>query len=70
MGQRHHPRPAGWAGLAVAARERNVRRVSLLIQRGCSVDSRDNRGWNALHEAAAAGTIVCVRQLLKAAGKV
>ncbi|XP_071018791.1 ankyrin repeat and SOCS box protein 3 isoform X1 [Oncorhynchus clarkii lewisi] len=55
------------SSLAVAARERNVRRVSLLIQRGCSVDSRDNRGWNALHEAAAAGTIVCVRQLLKAA---
>ncbi|XP_042178877.1 ankyrin repeat and SOCS box protein 3 isoform X4 [Oncorhynchus tshawytscha] len=55
------------SSLAVAARESNVRRVSLLIQRGCSVDSRDNRGWNALHEAAAAGTIVCVNQLLKAA---
>ncbi|KAL1023316.1 hypothetical protein UPYG_G00039100 [Umbra pygmaea] len=54
--------------LAVAARESNVRLVRSLIRRGCNVDSRDNRGWNALHEAAAAGKAVCVRDLLKAAG--
>uniref|UniRef100_A0A8C7C231 Ankyrin repeat and SOCS box containing 3 n=1 Tax=Oncorhynchus kisutch TaxID=8019 RepID=A0A8C7C231_ONCKI len=52
------------SSLAVAARESNVRRVSLLIQRGCSVDSRDNRGWNALHEAAAEGHEGCVEILL------
>ncbi|XP_035645174.1 uncharacterized protein LOC118395466 [Oncorhynchus keta] len=48
---------------SVAAHERNVRRVRLLIRRGCSVDSsvdsRDNRAWNVLQET------VCVRQQLK-----
>ncbi|XP_034149480.1 ankyrin repeat and SOCS box protein 3 isoform X2 [Esox lucius] len=56
------------SSLAVAARDRNVRLLRSLIRRGCDVDSRDNRGWNALHEAAAAGHAVCARDLLKAAG--
>lgn len=32
------------------------------------MDCRDNRGWNALHEAAAAGSKGCVQEILSAAG--
>ncbi|KAJ7993494.1 hypothetical protein DPEC_G00273000 [Dallia pectoralis] len=56
------------SSLAVAARDRNVRLLRALIQRGCDVEARDNRGWNALHEAAAAGNTACARDILKAAG--
>ncbi|MEQ2162119.1 hypothetical protein GOODEAATRI_016529 [Goodea atripinnis] len=45
--------------VAAAARSGCRKRLRSLIQRGCSVDCRDNRGWNALHEAAAAGSKEC-----------
>uniref|UniRef100_UPI003AAF7AF5 ankyrin repeat and SOCS box protein 3 isoform X1 n=1 Tax=Centroberyx gerrardi TaxID=166262 RepID=UPI003AAF7AF5 len=55
------------SSVAAAARSGCRERVRKLIHRGCSVDSRDNRGWNALHEAAAAGSKECVREILSAA---
>lgn len=57
------------SAVALAAREGKGRRVQKLIQRGFAVDVKDNRGWNALHESAAAGSAECVRLLLTAAGK-
>ncbi|XP_040923217.1 ankyrin repeat and SOCS box protein 3 isoform X2 [Toxotes jaculatrix] len=54
--------------VAAAARSGSRKRVRRLIRRGFSVDCRDNRGWNALHEAAAAGSTECVQELLSAAG--
>ncbi|CAN9508852.1 unnamed protein product [Ophioblennius macclurei] len=53
--------------LAAAARSGDARRVRRLIRRGSSVESRDNRGWSPLHEAAAAGSRECVREILSAA---
>lgn len=55
------------SAVALAAREGKGRQVQRLIQRGFAVDVRDNRGWNPLHEAAAAGSADCVRRLLSAA---
>ncbi|XP_054898456.1 ankyrin repeat and SOCS box protein 3 [Poeciliopsis prolifica] len=54
------------SSVAAAARSGCRRQLRRLIQRGCSVDSRDNRGWNPLHEAAAAGSKECVEELLSA----
>ncbi|KAG9267996.1 ankyrin repeat and SOCS box protein 3 [Astyanax mexicanus] len=53
--------------IAVAARHGDCRQIQRLLRRGYSVDVKDNRGWNALHEAAAAGSSQCVRLLLTAA---
>ncbi|XP_026858412.2 ankyrin repeat and SOCS box protein 3 isoform X1 [Electrophorus electricus] len=53
--------------VALAARRGDSRRVSKLIKKGYSVDVKDNRGWTALHEAAASGSSECVRFLLGAA---
>ncbi|XP_056153429.1 ankyrin repeat and SOCS box protein 3-like isoform X2 [Lampris incognitus] len=53
--------------VAAAARSGCRAQVQKLIRRGFSVKSRDNRGWNALHEAAAAGSKDCVREILSAA---
>lgn len=47
--------------LAMAACEGNISRVLYLILLGCSVDSQDDGGWTALHEAAAAGNTECVQ---------
>uniref|UniRef100_A0A3B3XQT5 SOCS box domain-containing protein n=1 Tax=Poecilia mexicana TaxID=48701 RepID=A0A3B3XQT5_9TELE len=52
------------SSVAAAARSGCRRRLRRLIHRGCSVDSRDNRGWNPLHEAAAEGHQACVDLLL------
>ena len=57
------------SSVAAAARSGCRERVRKLIRKGFSVDSRDNRGWNALHEAAAAGNKECVHEILSAAGK-
>ncbi|KAM4524850.1 ankyrin repeat and SOCS box protein 3 isoform 2-T2 [Odontesthes bonariensis] len=56
------------SGVAAAARSGCRRQLRSLIRRGCSVDRRDNRGWNALHEAAAAGSRECVLEILSAVG--
>ncbi|XP_037610100.1 ankyrin repeat and SOCS box protein 3 isoform X3 [Sebastes umbrosus] len=56
------------SSVAAAARSGCRKRVRRLIKRGFSVDCRDNRGWNALHEAAAAGSKECVQDILAAAG--
>uniref|UniRef100_A0A3Q0T2C8 Ankyrin repeat and SOCS box containing 3 n=1 Tax=Amphilophus citrinellus TaxID=61819 RepID=A0A3Q0T2C8_AMPCI len=52
------------SSVAAAARSGCRRRLRRLIQRGYSVDCRDNRGWKALHEAAAEGHQGCVDFLL------
>uniref|UniRef100_A0A674MPB9 Ankyrin repeat and SOCS box containing 3 n=1 Tax=Takifugu rubripes TaxID=31033 RepID=A0A674MPB9_TAKRU len=53
------------SSVAAAARTGCWKQVRRLIRRGFSVDCRDNRGWNALHEAAAAeGHQNCVEFLL------
>ncbi|KAM3859908.1 ankyrin repeat and SOCS box protein 3 [Diretmus argenteus] len=54
------------SSVAAAARSGCRKRVRKLIRRGFSVDSRDNRGWNALHEAAAAGSKKCLQEILSA----
>ncbi|XP_063749574.1 ankyrin repeat and SOCS box protein 3 [Eleginops maclovinus] len=56
------------SSVAAAARLGCRKRVRRLIKRGFSVDCRDNRGWNALHEAAAAGSKECVQDILSAGG--
>ncbi|XP_039990270.1 ankyrin repeat and SOCS box protein 3 isoform X2 [Xiphias gladius] len=56
------------SSVAAAARSGCRKRVRRLIKGGCSVDCRDNRGWIALHEAAAAGSKECVQEILTAAG--
>ncbi|KAI4897189.1 hypothetical protein NFI96_014894 [Prochilodus magdalenae] len=55
------------SAVALAARQGDGRRVQKLLRRGYSVDVKDNRGWNSLHEAAASGSAQCVRLLLSAA---
>uniref|UniRef100_A0A673CEJ6 Ankyrin repeat and SOCS box containing 3 n=1 Tax=Sphaeramia orbicularis TaxID=375764 RepID=A0A673CEJ6_9TELE len=52
------------SSVALAARSGCRKQVRRLIQRGGSVDCRDNRGWNSLHEAAAEGHESCVDFLL------
>ncbi|XP_029383374.1 ankyrin repeat and SOCS box protein 3 isoform X2 [Echeneis naucrates] len=56
------------SSVAAAVRSGSRKRVRRLLRRGCSADCRDNRGWNALHEAAAAGSTKCLRDLLAAVG--
>ncbi|XP_037318788.2 ankyrin repeat and SOCS box protein 3 [Pungitius pungitius] len=56
------------SSVAVAARCGRRKRLRRLIRRRFSVDCRDNRGWTALHEAAAAGSAECVQDILSAAG--
>ncbi|XP_028332223.1 ankyrin repeat and SOCS box protein 3 isoform X2 [Gouania willdenowi] len=55
--------------VAAAARSGCWRTVRRLIRRGCSMDRRDNRGWTALHEAAAGGSAECVREIMRAVWK-
>ncbi|KAF7657941.1 hypothetical protein LDENG_00019220 [Lucifuga dentata] len=55
------------SNVAAAARSGCLKQLRRLIKSGCSVDCRDNRGWNALHEAAATGSMKCVREILTAA---
>uniref|UniRef100_A0A1A8IRR6 Ankyrin repeat and SOCS box-containing 3 n=3 Tax=Nothobranchius kuhntae TaxID=321403 RepID=A0A1A8IRR6_NOTKU len=52
--------------VAAAARSGSRRQLRRLMERGFSVDARDNRGWNALHEASAAGSKECVQEILSA----
>lgn len=52
------------SSVAAAARTGCWKQVRRLIKRGFSADCRDNRGWNALHEAAVAGSEECVKEIL------
>lgn len=54
------------SAVALAVRRGEGRLVQKLLRKGHSVDVKDNRGWNALHEAAAGGHAQCVRFLLTA----
>ncbi|XP_034413920.1 ankyrin repeat and SOCS box protein 3 [Cyclopterus lumpus] len=56
------------SSVAAAARSGCRKAVRRLMKRGFCVDGRDNRGWNALHEAAAAGSRGCVLEIVSAAG--
>lgn len=57
------------SAVALAVRKGECRLLRRLLRKGHSVDVKDNRGWNALHEAAAAGHAQCVRLLLSASGQ-
>ncbi|XP_034049550.1 ankyrin repeat and SOCS box protein 3 isoform X2 [Thalassophryne amazonica] len=57
------------SSVAAAARSGSVKLMRHLIRQGLSVDCQDNRGWNALHEAASAGNKECVREILSAAAR-
>ncbi|KAM9462791.1 ankyrin repeat and SOCS box protein 3 [Clarias gariepinus] len=54
------------SAVALAARRGDCRLLQRLLRKGHSVDVKDNRGWSALHEAAAGGHAQCVRLLLSA----
>nr|XP_020460458.1 ankyrin repeat and SOCS box protein 3-like isoform X2 [Monopterus albus] len=56
------------SSVAAAVRSGSRKQLRRLIKRGRSVECRDNRGWSALHEAAAAGSTECVQELLSAVG--
>ncbi|XP_061886664.1 ankyrin repeat and SOCS box protein 3-like [Entelurus aequoreus] len=53
--------------LAKATRGGCRRILRKLIREGRSVDCHDNRGWTALHEAAAASSVGCLKEILSAA---
>ncbi|KAL4612986.1 ankyrin repeat and SOCS box protein 3-like [Arapaima gigas] len=55
------------SAVALAARQADDVLVRKLTGEGYSVDVRDNRGWNPLHEAAFCGAHKCIRLLLRAA---
>lgn len=57
------------SSVAAAARSGCRKRLRRLLKKRFSVDCRDNRGWTALHEAAAAGSDGCVQEILSAVGK-
>ncbi|XP_033841174.1 ankyrin repeat and SOCS box protein 3 [Periophthalmus magnuspinnatus] len=53
--------------VSAAARSGSLVRVRDLVRSGFSLDVKDNRGWNCLHEGAAQGHKGCVREILRAA---
>ncbi|XP_057682123.1 ankyrin repeat and SOCS box protein 3 isoform X1 [Corythoichthys intestinalis] len=53
--------------VAAAARTGPRKRLRRLIRLGRTVDLADNRGWRAIHEAAAAGRVGCLKDILSAA---
>ncbi|XP_077406128.1 ankyrin repeat and SOCS box protein 3 [Vanacampus margaritifer] len=55
------------SSVAAAVRGGCRRLLRRLIREGRSVDSADNRGWRAVHEAAAAGRWGCLKEILSAA---
>ncbi|XP_049614633.1 ankyrin repeat and SOCS box protein 3 [Syngnathus scovelli] len=55
------------SSVAVAARLGDRRRLRRLLREGRSVSCTDNRGWMPLHEAAHAGMMGCLKDILSAA---
>ncbi|XP_037134139.1 ankyrin repeat and SOCS box protein 3 isoform X1 [Syngnathus acus] len=55
------------SSVAVAARLGDRRRLRRLLREGRSVSCTDNRGWMPLHEAAHAGMMSCLKDILSAA---
>lgn len=51
--------------LALAARNGDFVSLKNLLSKGRRADIKDNRGWNALHEAAFSGACNCVELLLR-----
>ncbi|XP_049790494.1 ankyrin repeat and SOCS box protein 2-like isoform X2 [Schistocerca nitens] len=64
------PDPLRTPLLSVAARTGNINAVSKLLKDGRRADNVDNRGWTALHEAAAAGHVECAVLLLSHDGDI
>lgn len=57
------------SSVAAAARLGDKRRLRYLIRLGRTVDLADNRGWRAIHEAAAAGSVGCLKEILSAVAR-
>ncbi|XP_051928654.1 ankyrin repeat and SOCS box protein 3 [Hippocampus zosterae] len=55
--------------VAAAARVGDMRLLRSFIRQGRKVDLVDNRGWRAIHEAAAAGRVDCLKEILSAAAR-
>ncbi|XP_076049162.1 uncharacterized protein LOC143029879 [Oratosquilla oratoria] len=54
------------SSVAIAVRREDVQLLKVLLREGRPTNSRDNRGWRPLHEAAARANVECIRLLLQA----
>lgn len=63
--QFNEPNPLAASRLGIAAHIGDENSLLMLLKKGSRIDVGDNRGWNAIHEAAAANHIGCLKLLLK-----
>lgn len=54
--------------VGAAARRGNLTLIKSLLEKGCEIDVRDNRGWRATHEAANGNHVECLSFLLEKVG--